>query len=861
MTCTRHASLGAFRALGSADDGALPFALPGAPRRFSRDRHVDLRHVLLEVKVDFEKRALAGTVTHFLTPLRPGISRITLDAVEMDVGSVTLGGKRAAFRHDGEKLVVDTAGPLREGKEVRLSVSYSCTPRRGFYFIAPDDDHPARVAHGWSQGQDEDSRYWWPVHDSPNEKATTELVATVPQGMAAISNGKLVEIKKRSGGQESWHWKLDFPHSPYLVTLCVGPFEKLEQSGVVPMTTWFLPGRRAEAQRVVRDTPRMIKLFSQLTGVPYPYEKYDQVFVQEFIFGGMENTTATTITDLVLHDKRASLDYSAEDLVAHELAHQWWGNLVTCRDWSQAWLNEGFATYFEVVWKEHAHGPEEAWALQDEHQDQYLHEEDASYRRPIACRSYHDPIELFDAHLYQKGAWVVGMLREEIGDELFWRALKTYLTDNRAGSVVTDDLRRAVEKVTGRNLERFFEQWIEKAGHPELEIDTSWDEDRKELCLAIEQKQSGEGVPEAFHVTLPVRLLVPGKEGADGAWVEGTAALRQRRQVFVFTLDAEPTAVVLDPWDRVLKSVKRKRTVAELSATIASAPWAPTRAEAARGLGKDGSAKAIDALRKALMEDSFWRVRSNAAEALGDARSDAAFEVLAAAVGIDQAKVRRAVVAALGRFRTPKAFTLLRDLASRGDASYFVEAETLVSIGKTQQLDALNVLREAALRPESSWNEVVRCGALDGLGRLAFEQREAAIDTLIPWTEAQRFVRCRQAAIRSLAKQGEGSARVRECLERLLEDEEFRVVVLAAQALAEIGTSRSRGPLAQLAETSLEGRTRRAAREAMRRIGRREEAPVTRLRADLEASQADVKDLRERLEKVETRMKGATEAG
>lgn len=855
MTCTRHGEHGAFRALGSSDDFPLPFALPGAPRRFARDRDVRVRHVVIDLRVDFDLLRLSGTATHFVTPLRPGLSRITLDAVEMHVSAVRLGGKPAAFRHDGEKLVVEAGAELKEGREARLAVTYSCTPRRGFYFVIPDETRPDRVAHAWSQGQDEDSRYWWPVHDDPNVKATTEMIATVPAGMTALSNGRLVEHRRRSGRQESWHWKQDVPHVPYLVTLAVGPFEKLEQSGPVPMATHFLPGRRAEAQRVVRDTPRMIKLFSQLTGVPYPYEKYDQVFVQDFIFGGMENTTATTLTDLVLHDKRAAIDYSAEDLVSHELAHQWWGNLVTCRDWSQAWLNEGFATYFEVIWKEHSKGPEEAWALQDGHREDYLKEEGDEYRRPIACRSYHDPIELFDAHLYQKGAWVVGMLREELGDDLFWRALNVYLSDNRAGNVETDDLRRAVEKATGRNVERFFEQWIESAGHPELAIESTWDDARRELVLTIEQAQAGAAVPDVFDLTLPVRLMVEAPSGATPArWEEGTARVTQRRQVFVLPLAAEPLAVVVDPWERVLKSVKWKQPVAQLVAALENAPWAPARATAARSLAKDGSARAVAALAKALGGDPFWAVRVAAADGLGTIRSEAALDALIANLAVAHPKARRAVVAALGRFRGGRAFTVLRDLVLQGDESYFVEAEAIASLGRTQQLDALRIVREAAVRSESTWNEIVRCGALEGLGHAPFEQRDEAIDGLIPWTTPERFVRCRQAAIKSMARLGEGSARVRERLERLLEDSEFRVVMAAADALAQVGTARSRGALSQLADASVEGRTRRAAKQALRLIARREEAPTHRLRADLEEAVADGRRLRERLDRIEARL-------
>lgn len=840
MACTRRHGMGA-----SDTGGRLPFALPGAPRRYARDRDVDIVHVVLDLTLDFDGKRIDGSVTHRLVPLREGVKTVRFDAVEMDVTRVALGSKAVGFRNDGRHLTVSLPEALREGREVKLSIDYSCAPRRGFYFLGPDDANPERVMHGWSQGQDEDSRHWWPVFDYPNEKASTEMIARVPKGFVAISNGALVEKKER-GRTSAWHWKQELPHVPYLVTLVAGPFESFEMKGPVPMRTWYLPGREAEARRCTKDTPRMMRLFSDVTGVPYPYEKYDQVFVQGFIFGGMENTTATTLTDLVLHDKRAAIDYSCEDLVSHELAHQWWGNLVTCRDWSQGWLNEGFATWFEVVWREHARGADEAWSLRRELREQYM-DEDKDYRRPIAFRTYHHPIELFDAHLYQKGACVLEMLRRELGDATLWRSLKSYLETHRGGSVETTDLRRAVERASGRNLERFFEQWIDSAGYPEIEASTSWSEERQEMHLTLEQKQSAPDTPQEFELPLELRFLV------GDAWIEARALMTSRRQSFAFALAGEPHAVVIDPEDVVLMTLEHDQAVGALERVATSAPWAPSRARACEALGKDGSSRAVAALSRVLSSDDWWGVRAAAARALGATRSDAALEALLGRLSDAHPKVRRAVVAALGSFRDQRAFDALRDVLENGDESYFVEAEAAVAMGRTQRLDSVRVLRDALSSGRPSWNEIVRCGALQGLGHAEHEQRDEAIAAVLPWTERARFVRCRVAAIQSLGKLGESSPRVLERLERLCEDDEFRVALAAADALAHVGSRRSQSALARLAERALDGRIVRAAREALRRVGEREPALARRMHAEVEQIASENRKLKERIERLESR--------
>ncbi|MCZ6601684.1 MAG: M1 family metallopeptidase, partial [Planctomycetota bacterium] len=317
-----------------------PFVLPGAVDRYARDRVCDIRHIRLEIELDFENRSLKGVAATRLAPLNDGLTEVMFDAVEMKISSVTLGGEEdLAFENTGQKLIVRFPRPLSEGDEVTVRVEYETTPRRGVYFIAPDEAYPDKPLQAWTQGQDEDARYWFPCYDYPNEKATTEILATVPERFFVLSNGIQVGVEHNAKAKKkTHHWKQETPHVTYLVTLVVGEFAEFrEDADGVPVISYVPRDREEDGRRSLENTADIMKFFSKRFG-PYPYPSYSQVAVADFIFGGMENTTATTLTDLTLHDARAHQDFSSDDLVAHELAHQWWGDWLTCRDWSHAWL-------------------------------------------------------------------------------------------------------------------------------------------------------------------------------------------------------------------------------------------------------------------------------------------------------------------------------------------------------------------------------------------------------------------------------------------------------------------------------------------------------------------------------------------
>jgi aminopeptidase N len=833
-----------------------PFALPGARPRYAPDRVVDVEHVRIELDIRFDERRIAGSCALTLTPILDGVRRVELDAVELEIAAVTREGTALAHAYDGRRLAIDFGGPLAAGERTTVVVSYAARPRRGLYFIGPDDGYPQRPRQVWSQGQDEDSRCWFPCFDAPHQKSTSEVIVTVPPRFFALSNGDLVAQQlDAEAGRRRFHWRFDVPHSPYLITLAAGELAEIVDAWEdIDVRYYVEPGKEAAARRALGRTPEMLALFSERFGVRYPYRKYAQVCVADFIFGGMENTTATTLTDTILFDERAALDFDAEALVAHELAHQWFGDLLTCRDWGQGWLNEGFATYSEYLWREHGHGRDEAVMELLDWADQYFGEDAKRYRRPIVTNVYEEPIDVFDHHLYEKGGLVLHMLRRVLGEAPFWKAIGHYVRKHRTGSVETRDLARAVEEATGKSLDWFFDQWIHKAGHPELEVKYGWDADSKLARFAVKQTQKVEGETPLFRLPLEVRFRVEDRD------VTLPLEIKDAQEVFHFPLAAEPTQAIFDTGGHTLKRLELDKPRPLWLAELAGATDAADRIAAARGLVKHTSADAVAGLERALGGDPFWGVRAAAAETLGAHRSPGARDVLVRALADRKMhpKARRAVARALGEHRhDDEAARALEQLVRGGDPSYFVEAEACLALGKTRSPRAPEALRDALAR--DSYLDVIRQHAYRGL---AEARDESAIPLLLDGTRYGRVSQGRRAALHALAALAQGrqdreAREARERIEETLSDPDFRVEQASLEALATLADPRSLPAIRRAVDTNLDGRIRRRGREIIRDLeeGRTREEAVKTLRDEVERLRQELAGLRDRLGKLEVQGK------
>ncbi len=840
--------------------GHRGFALPGAGFQYGPDKVVEVEHIDLALEPHLETQSLDGVCTTTVRALDRPVDRLQLDAVDLDVTSVERDGVAVAFECRGRTLALTFAPAVAAGMRATFAVRYSLTrPRHGLFFVEPSDEYPEKIAHLWTQSQDENARYWFPCLDYPHAKQTTSATITVPKGQFALANGALVE-RRDDGERTIFRYTEDVPHSTYLVTLVVGPFVEIEQSRAgsrqIPVWYYVLPGREADGERAFGNTPRMIDEFERRIGTPYPYERYSQIAVSDFIFGGMENTSATTQTDRTLHDAIAHRDFSSDPLVSHELAHQWFGDLLTCRDWSHAWLNEGFATYFECVWREADLGYDQYLYDIFGCVERYLEEDTERYRRPIVCNHFRDPIELFDRHLYEKGAAVLHMLRGELGDARFWRALRHYVAANARRNVETIDLIRAIEETTGRNMRAFFDRWIFRGGHPELEFNLSWDASRGVATVTIDQKQQidDDNPPYRFDLDVGFCSTVPASIATDAGF--GPLASERRVRITVerahetisVPLDAQPQLVRLDPGAFVLGSVSYVIPVEFAAASLHGDPDIVARIRAAKALAKDGSRVARDGLREAFDREPFFGVLEQSAAALGATKAPWARDILIGALAHPHSKVRRAVAGALGNFRDAAVAQALAAPAI-SDVSYFVRASALASLGKTRDASALEVL-SGALR-ERTWNGTVEAGAVRGLGELADPR---TLDRIIEAARAGNDEGLRRAACGALGRLGElvsdARTRVVDALNVLLDDSMFLVVLAAIAAAESLEDSRLLGTLDRLARSAFDGRVRRDAAEAAARIRESQKVPsqVSALRADVDALREDQRKLQEKIE-------------
>lgn len=833
--------------------GRHAFALATAKHHYAPDRSCDIMHIALTLYLDMAQKTVHGTCATTVQAIREGVTSLTLDAVDLQIAQVRqTNGEELQYDYDGQRLMVYFTPALGRGKETIIEVDYSVTkPRLGLYFIAPDAAYPDKPVQVWTQCQDEDARYWFPCFDAPHEKATTAITITVPQPYFALSNGELLATERdEAAGTITYHWLQDQPHSTYLITLVVGDFsEHTELVNKLPVQWYVQPGREADGQRAFGDTLAMVRFFSAKLGVPYPWNKYAQIAVTDFVFGGMENTGTTTQTDLTLHDERAHLDFSSNGLVAHELAHQWFGNLLTCKHWSHAWLNEGFATYFDALFLEHHKGVDEFRYAMYQNAKHYFREDAENYRRPLVTNVYTEPIDLFDHHLYEKGSLVLHMIRYLLGDNLFWQAMQHYVSANEYQVVETIDLERAIEAVSGRNLQAFFKQWIYQGGYPEYQVEFAWDETTMIATVTVQQQQQTgtEHDVETPLFDMPITLLIALPTGEQ----RFTFRMGEQRHTFHVVLPAKPQWISYDPDNWVLKKLSLKLPRDMLMAQLQHDPDPIGRIYAATALGELGSLEAVTGLRQALEHDPFWGVQAEIASVLGKMHTPEALETLLSLSHLPHPKARRAVATALGEFKQDRAATALSKLV-QGDESYFVEADAAAALGKTRSDMAFTHLQQAS--HTSSWNDVIRAGVFRGLAEL---QDERAIPLLIDYTAYGQPSQARYAAIRALGKLGgekdPAPESIIDTLTTLLDEDPFRTRMAVLDGLESLDSPKTLAALQGLQHHNLDGRIKRRVNEVIESIrsSRKQTDDVQKLRDDVQALQEDNRKLVERLDRIE----------
>ncbi|MFL6233670.1 MAG: M1 family aminopeptidase, partial [Thermoanaerobaculia bacterium] len=790
------------------------FAPEGTPARYMPTRQYDLQHLRLDLAFDWDARSVAGTATNTLVPLLPGVDSVVLDAAGLEVRKVRVNGAERPFSLDPQAQTLTVRLDRGYGPQDRLEVAvdYSAHPQAGLYFVGPDRGYPNKPRQIYSQGEADLNRFWFPSWDSPNDRTTTEMVATVKRPLLVVSNGKLLEVADQPDGRRTYHWRMDVPHSTYLVSVAIGDFTKVSDTWRdIPVDYYVPPGTdEATARRSFGDTPKILELFSQATGRPYPYAKYAQSAVIDFMWGGEENISATTQTARTLHDARAETDFPSEGLVAHETAHQWFGDLLTCEDWSNAWLNEGFADYFTALYKRHAHGEDAfAWEM-DELRGSYLREAERDYQRPIVTRRYADPIDMFDRHTYNKGALVLHMIHFLLGEEGWSQGIHAYVERFAGQTVTTSNLQDTLEKTTGVSLGSVFDPYVYGAGHPELKVKWDYRPETRQVHLEVRQAQKS----GLFSFPLEVALV-----GEKETVVRRLPIAARDFQDLYLPSDERPRTVVLDPQGWILKTVDFTKPAAEWAVQLTASKPLPARLEAIRALGELGGDEAAAALGRALREEPFYGARREAAKALGKIQKDSALEALRAGLADRDSRVRSSAIESLGSFPEHAELIPILRRALETDDSYAVRGQAAGALGSFEKHRDQAVPILAAALNQESYRQLVRGNAIKAL---------AELDPGRAWEPAQKLARygspidSRGDALEALVTIAKHDRHrrdeVRKILEGYLDDPSYTLREAAYRRLGELGDPAAIPAIERRGRLEADGRQQRNGQKAIEKI-------------------------------------------
>ena len=650
--CAMMARLHA-RQLAAAEQGKAP------QNSYAPDRFVDVTHLKIDVTPNFKERSLNATAILDFAPIAKPLKQWHLNATGLNIRQVTASHAIQATQSTDTHLEITFRDPIPAGEDARVTITYNATPQKGLYFRTAEMGYPASDTQLWTQGEPEDHQHWFPSHDYPNEKFTTEMICRIPEGMEALSNGRLLSQKKdKDTGLVAFHWFQDKVHVNYLVTLLAGYFVKMEDKhGELPVALYVPPSEKDQLANTFRDTIKILDYFEREIGVPYPWDKYYNACAIDYMWGGMENTSLTTLTTRTLFTDATENLRSSRGLDAHEVAHQWFGDLVTCRDWSHLWLNEGFATYYSLLYDRELLGNDYfKHGLHGNARGIFGNDKDII---PIVHQGYSNPSQQFSFRAYPKGGWVLHMLRSELGEDLFRKCVKTYLERHQYKTVVTQDLVEIFEELSGRSLSQFFDQWVYLSGYPEIKINYAWDELTKQVKLSINQVQMTNEKRPFFRFKLPVKLRVGDKTEMR------TIEISKEREDFYLPLGTAPEVVRFDPEVTVLAKINFEPNEKMLLAQLADQTDVIGRLLAVQQLGKKKNKIALEHLGKALREDPFFAIRKAAAEGLAAMRTPESFSALESSLDQPDARVRQSVVRGLTKFYSDDAYNALKAIADR----------------------------------------------------------------------------------------------------------------------------------------------------------------------------------------------------
>lgn len=642
----------------SPDAPAIPDTLP-AYNPSNTFVH-DLIHTKIDISFDWEKKRANGKATLTLRPWFYPSEQLTLDAKNFDIHSVTFEGKseQLIYQYNNEQITINLGRTFQRTEEYKIVITYTAKPDerqsggseaitsdKGLFFINADGADPAKPKQIWTQGETESNSCWFPTIDKPNERCTQEMYITVADSFKTLSNGILVSSKKNKDGTRTDYWKMDKPHAPYLFMMAIGQYAVVQDKWRgIDVAYYVEPKYEQSARDIYPYTTDMLSFFSDKLGYQYPWSKFSQVIVRDYVSGAMENTTAVIFGEFMQKNKRELLDdhLTNEKIVAHEMFHHWFGDLVTTESWANLTLNEGFANYSEYLWMEHKHGADAADEhLMNEQQGYIFSAADGGH--PLIHFGYDNRESMFDAHSYNKGGCVLHMLRGFVGDDAFFASLNRYLKKNEYSDVEAHELRLAFEDVTGQDLNWFFNQWFFSAGHPNLDISYQWDEASGKISVDIAQTQQGDKVPAVFELPLAVDIY-----DASGKARRENIRVTKRNQHFEFAAAGKPAFVNVDADKRLLCVKADVHSPEEWAFLYNNGPKFRDRYEALEQLQGNDAPFAKAAFVKAL-QDKFYGIRLFALQQV-DAEDPAVRNIAAQLAANDpEPAVRAAAMQILGK--------------------------------------------------------------------------------------------------------------------------------------------------------------------------------------------------------------------
>jgi len=657
----------------------------------------DLVHTKLKVNFNFKKRQMHGKAwitakSHFYP-----VQNFTLDAKAMLIHKVMLVNTPLDYNYDGNELIIDLGKTYKKGEEFTVYIEYTARPEevkqqgslaissaKGLYFIDPDDTNPDKPTQIWTQGETESSSCWFPTIDTPNQKTTQEIYITVPSKYTTLSNGNLETQTDNSDGTRTDYWHMNQAHTPYLFFMGIGEFSVIKDSWKDIAVDYYVePEYQEEAQLIFGNTPEMLQFFSDKFGVEYPWQKYSQMVCRDFVSGAMENTTATLHSESAYQKKGQLVDENRwEDVISHELSHHWFGDLVTTESWSNITLNESFATYSSYLWREYKYGKDHADAKLYEYQTSYTN--GGLYDRNLVRFHYSNREDIFDGVSYQKGATILHMLRDYLGDEAFFSGLKHYLTKHQFKAAEVHQLRIALEEVSGKDLNPFFNQWYYKNGHPKLHISYDFNEITNQVSITIKQAD------KVFDFPLSIDIY------ESGTVANHKVQVSQKEQTFSFTFSKKPNLININANHTLLCEITdTNKTLANYIFQYNNAPHYLDRRDAILEIAKkQDNNLAFSTLTKAL-NDNYYGLRILALEYINltgkyNKRSTIkAIEKLA--TSDPKTKVQGVAIKILGKLVDP----VYKPVYERGmkSESYSVKGNATVALYEIDKPAALAIMK------------------------------------------------------------------------------------------------------------------------------------------------------------------------